>query len=194
MSGKSTLLRSIGVNVGARTSGRSGLRGTMDVSAVGGANEHARVRFAGRRSVALFAELLRLKTVVDRGAEAARSGRVLLYLLDEILHGTNSRERQTAVASVLRHLLDHGAIGAISTHDLELATCPEIRDACQTVHFRETLGWNGAQRTMSFDYLLRPGLSPTTNALVLLEMVGLSEPREARRQPLRRGLRSADGR
>lgn len=174
MSGKSTLLRSIGVNVvlgqaGGVVCARNMTFPPMEVQT------SMRVSDSLADGVSLFfAELLRLKTVVDRGAEAARSGRVLLYLLDEILHGTNSRERQTAVARVLRHLVDHGAIGAISTHDLELATCPEIRDACQVVHFRETLGGSGAQRTMSFDYRLRPGLSPTTNALVLLEMVGLS--------------------
>ncbi|MFO0902412.1 MAG: hypothetical protein U0939_05390 [Pirellulales bacterium] len=173
MSGKSTLLRSIGVNVVLGQAGGAVCATRLEFPPVE-VRTSMRVADSLADGVSLFfAELLRLKSVVDHCESAKRSGRVLLYLLDEILHGTNSRERQTAVARVLRHLLDHGALGAISTHDLELAAAPEIASACQVVHFRETLGLQNGQRTMSFDYHLRHGISPTTNALVLLEMVGL---------------------
>ena len=74
-----------------------------------------------------MAELKRLKSVVDQAREMARNRRPLcLFLLDEILQGTNSRERQIAVVQVLRHLMQSRAIGAISTHDLELADEPEL--------------------------------------------------------------------
>ena len=79
-----------------------------------------------------------------------------------------------AVIRVCEHLLESKAIGAISTHDLELAEADKIRSRCRTVHFREFFEQNPAgQQEMKFDYLMRQGTSPTTNALKLLEMVGL---------------------
>jgi DNA mismatch repair ATPase MutS len=96
-------------------------------------------------------------------------------LLDEILQGTNSRERHIAVERVLHHLLRHGAIGAVSTHDLELASSPLLSASCQCVHFRETLHDADSQQPLTFDYCLRPGVATTTNALKLLELVGLGE-------------------
>ena len=97
-----------------------------------------------------------------------------LYLLDEILQGTNVAERQVAVQSVVRTLLDQGAIGAISTHDLSLAETPDLKQNCEPFHFTETyrVGANGP--TMHFDYTLRSGIAPTVNALKLLEIVGLT--------------------
>ena len=74
---------------------------------------------------------------------------------------------------VLKHLLQAEAIGAISTHDLELASLPELAPHCHTVHFRETLDASGAAQSMTFDYQLREGVATTTNALKLLELVGL---------------------
>jgi DNA mismatch repair ATPase MutS len=70
-------------------------------------------------------------------------------------------------------LLQHTAIGAISTHDLELAASEPLSGACRCVHFRETLHDQAAPRPMTFDYQLRPGIATTTNALRLLELVGL---------------------
>jgi len=124
-----------------------------------------------------MAELKRLKSVVDHAREMSRADdRVCLFLLDEILQGTNSRERQVAVVQVLRHLIDYKSIGAISTHDLELADEPELQSVGQAVHFRETIRPDASgNEQMTFDYKMRAGVSPTTNALRLLEMVGLGE-------------------
>ena len=97
----------------------------------------------------------------------------LLYLLDEILQGTNSAERHIAVMRVVRHLLDTGAIGAMSTHDLALATSRELAGACRNVHFREQIVEQDGASVMTFDYRMRPGVATTTNALKLLELVGL---------------------
>jgi DNA mismatch repair ATPase MutS len=120
--------------------------------------------------------LLRLKEIVEAARNAgSRNSRTLLYLLDEILVGTNSRERHLAVVRVLRHLLERGAIGAISTHDLELATSEPLAGVCRCVHFCETLHDRDAERPMTFDYRLRPGTATTSNALKLLEIVGLGE-------------------
>ena len=98
---------------------------------------------------------------------------MLLYLLDEILLGTNSRERHLAVVRVTQHLVRRGAIGAISTHDLDLAASEGLAAACRCVHFCETLHDRDAERPMTFDYKLRPGIATTSNAIRLLEMVGL---------------------
>jgi DNA mismatch repair ATPase MutS len=95
--------------------------------------------------------------------------------LDEILRGTNSAERQVAVRRVLQHLLAAGAIGAVSTHDLELARIPALAPACRTVHFRESFVDTAAGPRMVFDYRLRPGIATTANALKLLELVGLGD-------------------
>ena len=116
-----------------------------------------------------MAALARLKGVVD-AAEHEREGRVLVYLLDEILQGTNSAERSIAVRAVARHLLDAGAIGAMTTHDLGVAGEEPLASAAQLLHFTETLDPDG---TMRFDYTLRPGLATSRNALRLMQLIGI---------------------
>jgi DNA mismatch repair ATPase MutS len=98
----------------------------------------------------------------------------VLYLLDEVLHGTNSAERRVATRAVLSHLLAARAIGAVSTHDLALAEDEPLASAARLVHFTETVhdAADGGAR-MTFDYRLRPGLATSTNALVLLRLMGL---------------------
>jgi DNA mismatch repair ATPase MutS len=126
-----------------------------------------------------MAELLRLTPDVDLAEAAPGEGppgkaRIHLFLLDEVLRGTNNRERREALRRVMAHLMARPAIGAISTHDLELGDLPEIAGAAVPVHFRETIHPPGSGGPpMSFDYLLRPGPATTTNALRLLEAVGL---------------------
>lgn len=185
MSGKSTLLRSIGLNVLLAGAGGPVCAKGFSLPDIELATS-IRVRDNLGEGVSFYmAELKSLARVV-RHAEAidARRGTVgsnasttLLYLLDEILQGTNSRERQIAVAHVLRHLIDRGAVGAISTHDLELADDPQLQSIAHTVHFRETITRDADGRDqMTFDYQMRQGVSPTTNALRLLEVVGLGKP------------------
>jgi DNA mismatch repair ATPase MutS len=121
-----------------------------------------------------MAELKRLKEIVDQATGTHENrGPSLLFLLDEILLGTNSAERHIAVVRVIRHLLDAGALGVISTHDLELASSPELISACRPVHFREHIVQRDGKGEMVFDYRMRPGVATTTNALKLLELVGL---------------------
>ena len=124
-----------------------------------------------------MAELKRLKFIVDQASEHQATGqRPMLFLLDEILQGTNSRERQIAVSRVVRSLIDQLAVGAISTHDLDLATTSELEKACRTVHFSEQFTEEDGVKKMTFDYQMKQGIAETTNALKLLEMVGLTEP------------------
>ncbi len=124
-----------------------------------------------------LAELERLKLVVD-AVRSEEPGRPLCYLLDEILQGTNTVERQIAARRVIALLLQRDAIGAVSSHDLALADEEPLRTAAQAVHFAEQFG-NGVSDTgrprMTFDYVLREGIATSTNALALMEMIGLTE-------------------
>lgn len=177
MSGKSTLLRSIGVNAVLAQAGGPVCARQLTMPPVE-LTTSMRIHDSLEDGVSFFmAELKRLKQIVDRARQLDECpDRTLLYLLDEILQGTNSTERHIAVVRVLSHLLEHRAIGAVSTHDLALASSQPLAGCCQAVHFRETLHDGPAEQRMTFDYLLRPGVATTTNALKLLNIVGLGEP------------------
>ncbi|MAV37606.1 MAG: DNA mismatch repair protein [Planctomycetaceae bacterium] len=175
MSGKSTLLRSIGINLALAQMGGP-------VCAARLQSPPLRVMTSMRITDSLdegvsfyLAELRRLKEIVDfaHSGEGPANPQIL-FLLDEILQGTNSRERHIAVQRVLAHLIDQGTMGAVSTHDLELAQIEPLRSACRCVHFRETLERTNGELHMHFDYRLRDGVSTTSNALQLLEIVGLT--------------------
>jgi DNA mismatch repair ATPase MutS len=120
-----------------------------------------------------MAELQRLKLVVAaaRAANAGNEPRVL-YLLDEMLQGTNTAERQIAARRIIVELVNQGAIGAVSTHDLALAEAPELSERARAVHFTDIVGDGVTGPLMSFDYHLRPGVATTTNALRLMQLVG----------------------
>ena len=178
MSGKSTLLRAIGINAVLAQAGGPACAADLRMPPVRLATSIL-VEDSLAGGVSFFlAELLRIKGVVAAAAEAEARGAVLLYLLDEVLRGTNSVERQIAVRRVLRHLLARGALGAVSTHDLDLAAGAGIADAARPVHFRETLTPGPDGPRMTFDYKLRSGPATTTNALELLRQVGLDLPEE----------------
>src|SRR5579864_8924715 len=178
MSGKSTLLRAIGINAVLAQAGGPACAAALRLPPVRLATSIlVEDSLAGGISFFL-AELLRIKQVVTAAADAGREGGVLLYLLDEVLRGTNSVERRIAVRRVLGHLLARGALGAVSTHDLELAAGAGLAHAARPVHFRETLTPGPDGPRMSFDYRLRPGPATTTNALELLRQVGLDLPQD----------------
>jgi DNA mismatch repair ATPase MutS len=166
MSGKSTLLRAVGLNT---------------VLALAGAPVRARRRRLTRLSVGatlrirdslqegtsrFYAELVRLRDLV-RIAEGAVP---LLFLLDEILHGTNSHDRRLGAAAVVSGLVERGGIGLVTTHDLalsEVADDPAVR--AENVHFEDEL----KDGQMTFDYRVRPGVVRTSNALALMRTLGL---------------------
>ncbi len=167
MSGKSTLLRAIGLTVVLAQAGAPAFAKALRLPPLA---IHAAIRIEDslEQGVSYFlAELRRLKTIVS-AAERPGEPRTL-YLLDEILQGTNSAERQIAARRVLSRLLATRALGAVSTHDLALADTPELDAVTDAVHFRETVR-DGA---MTFDYALRPGVATSVNALRLMGIVGL---------------------
>jgi hypothetical protein len=174
MSGKSTLLRALGTNTvlaqaGAPSCARRLLLPPLEVYT------SIRVQDSLARGVSYFmAELERLKQIVDAAQLARESGDATqLFLLDEILHGTNTAERRIAARRVIRHLVDTGAIGAVTTHDLELAEEPVLAPHAELVHFQERFDEGDDGTTLNFDYRLRRGLATSTNALKLMRLVGL---------------------
>ena len=102
--------------------------------------------------------------------ELAEGSPPALFLLDEILHGTNSHDRQIGAAAVVRGLVERGAIGLVTTHDLALARIAEdLAPRAANVHFEDHL----EDGQIAFDYRIRPGVVEKSNALALMREVGL---------------------
>ncbi|SHI94257.1 MutS domain V [Geosporobacter subterraneus DSM 17957] len=119
-----------------------------------------------------YGELLGIKRIV----EATKTEGQVLFLLDEIFKGTNSHDRHMGAKLLIRQLYDNGAIGLVSTHDLELGELErESHGAVKNYHFQEHYKDN----QIYFDYKLRPSISTTRNALYLMRMAGVEvEDRE----------------
>jgi hypothetical protein len=167
MSGKSTLLRAVGLNAVLALAG-----GPVSARSLRLSRLHTwtsmRVQDSLEQGVSLFyAEVRRLKQLLDG---AAATPRAALVLLDEMLLGTNTRERRLASEEVLRILLRTGCIGAVTTHDLALAELTRMpQSTLRAVHFQDVL--DGGR--MRFDYKLREGVVRTTNALRVLALAGI---------------------
>jgi DNA mismatch repair ATPase MutS len=166
MSGKSPLLRAIGLNAALAWAGAPVTCASLRVSRLYiGASMRANDSLADHRS-RFYAEIERLRDIVD----LPRAGRPTLFLLDELLSGTNSHDRRIGAQALLRGLVDRGAIGLATTHDLALADIAANLDGrAANVHFEDHL--EGGE--MRFDYRLRPGVVTHSNALALMRAVGL---------------------
>jgi DNA mismatch repair ATPase MutS len=177
MSGKSTLLRAIGTNVVLAQAGAPVCASAMRLPPLSLATS-MRVHDSLQAGLSHFmAELTRLKMIVEAARQA--DARVLLYLLDDVLQGTNSAERRIAARKVVGHLLDAHAIGCVTSHDLALADEGRLAAAGEAVHFTERIEEGPEGAHISFDYRLRPGIATSRNALKLVELVGLSETERA---------------
>jgi DNA mismatch repair ATPase MutS len=166
MSGKSTLLRAVGVAIvmawaGAPITARRARLSRLEV----GASLRTVDSLADHRS-RFYAEITRLRRILD----LARDGKPTLFLLDELLSGTNSRDRRLGASALLRGLVDRGAIGLATTHDLALAAIvDELAGRAANVHLEDQF----VDGQMRFDYQLRPGVVERGNALELMRAVGL---------------------
>jgi DNA mismatch repair ATPase MutS len=169
MSGKSTLLRAIGLNAVLAQAGAPVCATSLRMPPVD-LESSIRVQDSLEHGLSYFmAALARLKGVVERSRHAAPD-RLVMYLLDEILQGTNTAERGIAVRGIARHLLESGAVGVMTTHDLAIAGEEPLKSSAQLAHFTETVDERGK---MSFDYRLRPGLATSRNALRLMHLIGI---------------------
>jgi DNA mismatch repair ATPase MutS len=166
MSGKSTLLRAVGVNAVLALAGAPVRAARLRLSRLS-VGATLRIRDSLREGTSRFyAELVRLRDLV----RIADGPIPLLFLLDEILHGTNSHDRRLGAAAVVSGLVQRGAVGLVTTHDLalsEVANDPAIH--ADNVHFEDKL----EDGRMVFDYRMRPGVVRTSNALELMRTLGL---------------------
>lgn len=165
MSGKSTLLRSVGLASVLAWAGALIPASQAKISGLQvGASLRANDSLQDNRS-RFFSEIDRIRKIVD----LTKQGRVL-FLLDELFSGTNSHDRQIGAAAILRNLLTRGAIGLITTHDLALTGIANNLPANATnVHFEDRFE-NGE---LVFDYKLKPGVVARSNALDLMRAIGL---------------------
>ena len=166
MSGKSTLLRAVGVNVVLAQAGAPVRAASLRLSPLSiGATLRVEDSLEAGQS-RFYAEILRIRAIV----ELARGPVPVLFLLDEILHGTNSYDRRIGAEAIIRALVGAGAIGLVTTHDLALTELVSTLGAsAANVHFEDRLE-NGV---MVFDYRMRPGVVEHSNALALMRAVGL---------------------
>lgn len=166
MSGKSTLLRSIGSNLvlaycGARVKAESLRSYPFQLGTA------MRISDSLQEGRSLFFSVIqRLKSVVD----LTRQERPVLFLLDEILSGTNSHDRRHGAEAVIRSLVDSSALGLVTTHDLTLTKIVDSLDGrAVNMHFEDQI----TDGQMTFDYQLRTGVVERTNAIELMRMMGL---------------------
>ncbi len=166
MSGKSTLLRTIGISTVLAWAGAPVRAARLKISPLNlGVSIRVLDSLQDGRS-RFYAEITRLREII-----ALTSGpRPVLFLLDELLSGTNSHDRAIGAAAIVEALIGHGALGLITTHDLALAhIADKLPGRAINVHFADTLQ-NGQ---LHFDYRLQPGIVERSNALDLMRSVGL---------------------
>jgi hypothetical protein len=166
MSGKSTYLRTVGVNTvlamaGAPVRARRLQLTPLTLGASIQVNDSLQ-----EGSSRFYAEITRLRWIYDMAAEKPP----VLFLLDELLQGTNSKDRRIGAEGVLRALLERGAIGILTTHDLALTELEGLPEGqLKNMHFQDDLE-NG---TMKFDFQLRVGVITKSNGLELMRSIGL---------------------
>jgi MutS domain V/MutS domain III len=165
MSGKSTMMRSVGVGAVLALAGGPVCARSLRIAptAVG-----ASIRIADslqENASRFYAEILRIRQVL----EMSRQG-PLLYLLDEVLAGTNSHDRRIGAEAIVRGLVERGAVGLVSTHDLALAQIAEsLAPRAANVHFEDHI----EDGKVVFDYRMRAGVVTKSNALALMRSVGI---------------------
>jgi hypothetical protein len=166
MSGKSTMLRTLGVNAVLAQAGAPVRARRLKLSPLSvGASIRLTDSLQGGVS-RFYAEILRLRQILDLTAGSLP----VLFLVDEFLHGTNSHDRRIGAGALVRGLVQRGAIGLVTTHDLALADIAgELGESAANVHFEDQI----ADGKISFDYHMRPGVVRKSNAIELMRQVGL---------------------
>jgi energy-coupling factor transporter ATP-binding protein EcfA2 len=165
MSGKSTLLRVMGTNVVLASAGAPVRARRLRLSAMklGTAIRVTDSLQAGKSG--FYAEITRLREIMDLAAGKTP----VLFLCDELLHGTNSHDRRIGADALLKALLERGAIGVVTTHDLALTEIAKADGRVRNAHFEDQV----VEGKMVFDYKLRDGVVTKSNALELMRSVGL---------------------
>jgi DNA mismatch repair ATPase MutS len=166
MSGKSTLLRTVGINAVLALAGAPVPAGRLRISPLAIAAT-LRIQDSLQAGTSRFyAEIQRIRHIMD----LTKGPLPVLFLLDEVLHGTNSHDRAVGAEAIVRGFIDRGAIGLATTHDLALARVADLlTPRAANVHFEDAL----VDGQIVFDYRMRPGVVRKSNALALMRAVGL---------------------
>jgi MutS-like protein len=166
MSGKSTLLRAVGVNVVLALAGGAVRATSLTLTPVSlGATMRVQDSLQAGRS-RFFAEVTKVRLLLDI---ASSGGPPLVFLLDELFSGTNSADRVAGAEGVIRALVAAGAVGFVTTHDLSLTAVAERLTGAINVHFRDDF----TTGELHFEYMMRPGVVEHGNGLALMRAVGL---------------------
>jgi DNA mismatch repair ATPase MutS len=167
MSGKSTLLRTVGINLVLAYAGAPVCATNLTCKLMP-IYTSMRIRDDLAKSISTFySELLKIKSILDA---INNNENTVLILIDEIFRGTNSHDRYEGAVAVIKRLLKANTIALISTHDLALCDLERYhKDKISNIHFSEIFTDTG----MEFDYILRPGISTTSNAAHLMRLIGL---------------------
>jgi len=179
MAGKSSFLRTLGINLCLAYSGAPVVADALHTSLF---RLYTSIRVTDSLDDGIsyfYAEVRRLKGLLQ--AVEADEAQPVFFLIDEIFRGTNNRERLIGSRSFIRALAGSHSVGLIATHDLELVSLSDENPSIRNAHFREDV----QAGRMVFDYILRPGPSPTTNALRIMAMEGLPVEREALPEDIR---------
>jgi ABC-type lipoprotein export system ATPase subunit len=166
MSGKSTLLRAIGINSVLAFAGAPVRAASLQVSALSVCASLSIADSLLNGKSKFMSEMDRLRIMIER----ARAGDAVLFLVDEIMSGTNSRDRRVATEAVVKTLLQHGAIGALSTHDLALTEIATAELHGVNVHMCS----KGNGDPLDFDYTLKPGVTTESNAMAIARLAGVA--------------------
>jgi DNA mismatch repair ATPase MutS len=167
MAGKSTFIRSVGITVVLAQACSLSCPRQLTLSSLAVAASICILDSLQGGLSRFYAEITRLK-IID---EMSRGPVPVLFLLDELLSGTNSHDRRIGTESFVRSLLSRGAIGLITTHDLALAEIAEsLNGHAANFHFADRL----EDGKLHFDYKLTPGVVQTANALELMRSIGLN--------------------
>ncbi len=166
MAGKSTFLRGIGVNAVLAQSGAPVRAVSLQLSPLAVTASICVLDSLEGGISRFYAEINRLKQIMD----LTSGPRSVLFLLDELLSGTNSHDRLIGTRSFVTKLVERGAVGLVSTHDLALTAIPkELGPQAINCHFEDHL----EEGKLRFDYKLYPGVVQTSNALSLMRSIGL---------------------
>ncbi len=166
MAGKSTYLRSIGVNVVLAMAGAPVCAGSFSVSHVQLISSMRITDNLEESTSTFYAELKKLKTIIEK----VNAGESVFILLDEILRGTNSLDRHTGSKALIKQLIKKKAAAIIATHDLELANLKEeFSENILNYHFDVQV----SNDELYFDYMLKPGVCNSLNASILMRKIGI---------------------
>jgi DNA mismatch repair ATPase MutS len=167
MSGKSTYLRTAGINLVLAYAGAAVCAKEFACDVF---NIYTCMRISDnieKNTSSFYAELLRIKEIVDE----SKTNKVF-FLLDEVFKGTNSQDRHEGAKILIKKLIENKAVGLVSTHDLELGVLEKESDSeIRNYHFKEYYEDN----KIYFDYKINTGISTTKNAMYLIKMIGIDD-------------------